>query len=74
MEDSVFAIHTRPTVADLHGENHFAQLARKNWLNPSKPPKINQKIVKEELWDVLEKSDFAFGSLLVLENLQLLER
>ncbi|KAF2813676.1 uncharacterized protein BDZ99DRAFT_495326 [Mytilinidion resinicola] len=76
MEDNsnVFAIHTRPTVADLHGENHFAQLARKHWLNPSKPTKINQKIVKEELWDELEKTDFAFGSLLVLENLQLLEK
>jgi len=30
--------------------------------------------LKTEIWDVLEKEDFAFKSLLVLENLQVLER
>lgn len=67
-------IHARPTVADLHGENHFAQVARKNWLAAKKTPKVRPEVVKKELWDELENVDFAYSSLLVLENLQLLER
>ncbi|KAF2200923.1 DEAD box helicase [Delitschia confertaspora ATCC 74209] len=67
-------LHARPTVADLHSENHFAQVARKNWLTNTKTPKVRPNVVKEELWDELERQDFTFPSLLVLENLQLLER
>jgi intron-binding protein aquarius len=67
-------VHARPTVADLHGENHFAQVARKNWLAAKKTPKVRPEVVKKELWDELESVDFAYSSLLVLENLQLLER
>jgi intron-binding protein aquarius len=67
-------LHARPTVADLHGENHFAQVARKHWLAFKKAPKARPEVVKKELWDELEKVDFAYSSLLVLENLQLLER
>lgn len=64
-------------MADLDGENSFAQLAKKHWLKTSKKPakvKVKQDILKNEIWDVLEKEGFAFGSLLVLENLQILER
>ncbi|KAH7400689.1 hypothetical protein DE146DRAFT_735740 [Phaeosphaeria sp. MPI-PUGE-AT-0046c] len=67
-------LHARPTVADLHGENHFAQVARKNWLAAKKTPKVRPEVVKKELWDELENVDFAYSSLLILENLQLLER
>lgn len=67
-------VHARPTVADLHGENHFAQVARKNWLAAKKTPTARPEVVKKELWDELENVDFAYSSLLVLENLQLLER
>jgi intron-binding protein aquarius len=67
-------VHARPTVADLHGENHFAQVARKNWLAAKKTPKVRPDVVKKELWDELDGVDFAYSSLLVLENLQLLER
>jgi intron-binding protein aquarius len=68
------SVNTRPTVADLHGENHFAQVARKNWLTAKKTPKVRPEVVKKELWDELETVDFAYSSLLVLEQLQLLER
>jgi intron-binding protein aquarius len=68
------SLHARPTVADLHGENHFAQVARKNWLTAKKTPKVRPEVVKKELWDELENVDFAYSSLLILENLQLLER
>ncbi|CAO2647974.1 Nn.00g088960.m01.CDS01 [Neocucurbitaria sp. VM-36] len=67
-------VHARPTVADLHGENHFAQIARKNWLTTKKTPRVRPEVVKKELWDELEASDFTYSSLLILENLQLLER
>ncbi|KAF2084989.1 P-loop containing nucleoside triphosphate hydrolase protein [Saccharata proteae CBS 121410] len=66
--------NARPTVADLHGDNQYAAVARKYWLNAKNPPKVSQEVLKEELWSNLEKEDFAFGSLLVLENLQLLEK
>lgn len=68
------SLHARPTIADLHGGNHFAQIARENWLSSSKTPKVRPEVVKKELWDELEHIDFAYSSLLVLENLQLLER
>jgi intron-binding protein aquarius len=58
----------------LHGENHFAQVARKNWLTAKRTPKVRPEVVKKELWDELENADFAYSSLLILENLQLLER
>jgi intron-binding protein aquarius len=78
MEDSkhhgASSLHARPTVADLDGENHFASVAQKNWLNSTKAPKVRQEVVKKQLWDELEKADFAYSSLLVLENLQVLER
>ncbi|TAQ86777.1 hypothetical protein B7494_g4893 [Chlorociboria aeruginascens] len=66
----------RPTVADLQGDNAFALLAQKLWLKPSKKPmkvKVRQDVLKSEIWDILEKDNFAFKSLLVLENLQILE-
>ena len=65
---------SRPTVDDLTGDNHYALLARKHWLGKSKPSKVQTSVVKEELWDYVEKEGFAFGSLLLLEQLQLLER
>lgn len=68
------SLNARPTVADLHGDNHFAQVARKSWLSATKAPKVRPEVVKKELWDELEKLGFAYSSLLVLENLQLLER
>jgi intron-binding protein aquarius len=67
----------RPTVADLQGESPFAQLAKENWLKPSKKGakvKVKADILKTEIWDVLQQENFAFKSLLVLENLQILER
>jgi intron-binding protein aquarius len=68
------ALHARPTVTDLHGENQFAKLARKHWAQSNKAPNIKPGILKSELWDELEKEKFAYGSLLILENLQIVEK
>jgi intron-binding protein aquarius len=62
----------RPTVDDLTGDNHYAQLARKHWLNKTKQPKVQRNVVEQDLWVPLEQDDFA--SLLLLEQLQLLEK
>jgi intron-binding protein aquarius len=67
----------RPTIADLQGESAFAQVAQKYWLKPTKKSakvKIKPDMLKTELWDILEKENFAFRSLLELENLQILEK
>lgn len=67
----------RPTVADLQGESPFAQLAKKHWLKPGKKSakvKIKPQVLKKEIWDVLEQEGFSYKTLLVLENLQILER
>lgn len=68
---------SRPTVADLQGDNPFAVLANKHWLKSTKKAtkvKVKPDVLKKEIWDVLEKDDFPHRSLLVLENLQILER
>lgn len=62
------------------GENAFLQFAKAHWLKPTttkKQPskvKVKQDELKEEIWDVLEAEDFQFQPLLLLENLQMLER
>lgn len=68
---------SRPTLADLQGDSYFAQLAQKHWLKATKRSagvKVKPDVLKKEIWDVLEQEDFSYGSLLTLENLQLLER
>jgi len=67
----------RPTIVDIQGGNAFAQLAKKHWLKSSKKlakVQVKQDVLKSEIWDVLEQEDFAFKSLLILENLQILEK
>lgn len=64
----------RPTVADLTSdENPYAQTARRNWL-AAKSPKVLPNVVKDELYDKLEASGFPYNQLLLLEQLQCLER
>jgi intron-binding protein aquarius len=66
-----------PTVADLQGENPFAQLAKKHWLKSTKKTakvKVKEDVLRSGIWEVLEKEDFTFKSLLALESLQILEK
>ncbi len=70
----------RPTADDLEGESEFASLARQHWLKTPKQQtatatvKVKNDVLKREIWDALEKENFALKSLLVLEGLQTLER
>lgn len=63
----------QPTLADLHGDDALAKVARKLWLG-KKPAKFNPNAIKTSIYDVLEKARFSYKELLVLENLQFLER
>lgn len=58
---------------DSTGVDHWTQVANKHWLRTSKSKKVKKDVIKGEIWDVLEKEDFHFSSLLALENLQILE-
>jgi len=67
----------RPTIADLQGDGQFALLAKQHWLKSTKKVakvKVKPDVVKKEIWDVLEREDFSYRSLLILENLQILEK
>ena len=64
----------RPDINDFEGENEWTQLARKYWNSSITPRKVNNEVIRNEIWDVLENQSFPFRSLLILENLQLLER
>lgn len=61
-------------VGDLEGDAYWSQLAKKHWLKAAKSKKTKPEVIKKEIWDVLEQEAFHFRSLLMLENLQLLEK
>ncbi|KAL9058335.1 MAG: hypothetical protein Q9162_001790 [Coniocarpon cinnabarinum] len=63
----------QPSETDIHGDNHFTQVAQKCWLNRNNK-KAQPNVVKNELWDSLEKEDFPPESINLLENLQCLEQ
>ena len=61
-------------IENLESDNHWIQLAKKHWPNAVKSRKTKADVIKKEIWDVLEQDGFNFRSLLMLENLQLLEK
>jgi intron-binding protein aquarius len=67
----------RPTPAELEEEEHaFVQLARKTWLKPGKKastPKVKADVLKQGIWEVLERDGFSYKALRLLESLQVLE-
>ncbi|KJZ76028.1 hypothetical protein HIM_04484 [Hirsutella minnesotensis 3608] len=67
----------RPTPAEVEEEEHrFVQLARKHWLKPTRKStkiKVKNDVLKQGIWDVLEKEGFQYRSLVVLESVQALE-
>ncbi|KAF4783399.1 intron-binding protein aquarius [Colletotrichum scovillei] len=72
------ATSDRPTVADIEGESAFAQLAKKHWLKTTRSKratkvKVKNDVLKQEIWDVLERDGFPYKSILTLESLQTLE-
>ena len=64
----------QPGVVDHENDDHWAQLAKKHWPKATKSKKTKPEVIKKEIWDVLEQEGFHFRTLLILENLQLLEK
>lgn len=68
------SLETRPTVNDLQEENHWVSLAEAHWLKSSKVRKARPEVIKSEIWDQLQTEGFPLRSLLILENLHILEK
>lgn len=68
----------RPTPAEVEEEEHqFVQVARAHWLKPTKRStkvKVKNDVLKQNIWEVLERDGFQHKSLVLLESLQALER
>lgn len=64
---------SRPSISDLTGDHEIARIARSTWLASPNPPKVLPQTVAE-LWKLVEDDQFSSFSLLLLEQLQALER
>jgi len=62
------------TVHDLQEGSRWVQTVKSLWLKESAVGRVKHDVIKKEIWDGLESESFALKSLLVLENLQILER
>ncbi|KAJ6140519.1 hypothetical protein N7470_010315 [Penicillium chermesinum] len=67
------SLETRPTVVDFREDSPWVQLAKAHWLDV-KVRKVKSDAIKKQLWDPLEAEGFSSRSLLVLENLNVLEK
>ena len=63
----------RPTIADLTGDNRLVTVAKANWLSKA-AQKVLPQVLENDIWTYLEKEDFPYFSLVLLEQLQAVER
>ncbi|KAF3934389.1 hypothetical protein ABW20_dc0104584 [Dactylellina cionopaga] len=63
----------RPTVSDLHGNSIYSATAKANWLKEDAQVRFSSNVVKD-IYKALELESFSQESLLLLENLQYVER
>ncbi|CAG8108974.1 unnamed protein product [Penicillium salamii] len=66
-------LESRPTVVDFRDDSPWVQLAKAHWLD-AKVRKAKPDVIKKQLWDPLEADGFNSRSLLILENLNILEK
>jgi intron-binding protein aquarius len=50
------------------------RLAKTHWLDAANVRKVKHDVIKKDIWDPLEAESFSFRSLLILENLNILEK
>lgn len=67
------SLESRPTVVDFRQDSPWVKLAKAHWLDV-KVRKVKPDVIKKELWDPLEAEGFSSRSLLILENLNVLEK
>ncbi|KAF7718615.1 Pre-mRNA-splicing factor [Penicillium ucsense] len=70
----VQSLDIRPTVVDFREDNAWVKLAQEYWSDAKKVRKIKPDVIKQQLWDPLESEGFTTRSLLILENLSVLEK
>ena len=63
-----------PTAVDINNETYFTRIAQRLWLKSKKASRVKPEVLKNEIWDVLERESFEFRFLLAFDNLQILER
>lgn len=60
---------------ETEGQLQWRNVAANHWQTGSaRTHKVRPEVVKQEIWDVLEKEEFAYRNLQELDNLQLLEK
>lgn len=67
-------LDSRPTVEDFREGSSWVKLAKSHWLEKPKVRKVKQDVIKKDFWDPLETERFSLRSLLILENLNILEK
>ncbi|KAJ5309076.1 hypothetical protein N7508_004455 [Penicillium antarcticum] len=67
------SLDTRPTVVDFRDDSPWVQLAKAHWSNV-KVRKAKPDVIKKQLYDPLETEAFSSRTLLILENLNVLEK
>ncbi|GLI79995.1 hypothetical protein PoHVEF18_008343 [Penicillium ochrochloron] len=68
------SLESRPTVVDFREDNPWVKLAHAHWSDAKKVRKVKPEVIKQQLWDPLEAEGFTNRSLLILENLNVLEK
>jgi intron-binding protein aquarius len=68
------SLESRPTVVDFREDNPWVKLAQAQWSDAKKVRKVKPAVIKQQLWDPLEAEGFTNRSLLILENLNVLEK
>lgn len=68
------SLESRPTVVDFREDSPWVKLAKAQWLDVKKVRKVKPDVIKKQLWDPLEAEGFSTRSLLILENLNILEK
>jgi len=60
---------------ETEGDLQWRNVAESHWQTGSaRACKVRPEVVKQEIWEVLEKEEFAYRNLQELDNLQLLEK
>lgn len=67
-------LDSRPTVEDFRDDSPWVRLAKTHWLDAANVRKVKHDVIKKDIWDPLEAESFSFRSLLILENLNILEK
>lgn len=66
-------LDSRPAVVDFREDSPWVKLAKAHWLD-TKVRKAKPGVIHKQLWLPLQEEGFTTRSLLILENLNILEK